>query len=210
MAPRWSVDSDSEYLPAGFVKIGYDADEQVWTYKDTSSGALYRSEPGQQFTVRRVSEPEFTPYLLPYEMKVSEPKSVPRRHTYGGESSIRRAVSTHLKSEKRPKRPQRPSHPEPWVSKAARTAHRASVAFDNFASMIAARDRDEPAEEENTAASLDYNTYTDFTRNNKRHSHPGEFAAGYKEKAETDEKLIHFDSDEETLNEGRVGSMKRA
>lgn len=46
---RWSdMDSDAERLPAGFERIGYDADTQTYTFRD-SDGNTYESEPGNRY-----------------------------------------------------------------------------------------------------------------------------------------------------------------
>jgi len=41
-------DSDEERLPEGMTRIGYDADEQVYTFKD-ADGSLWESAPGCQY-----------------------------------------------------------------------------------------------------------------------------------------------------------------
>lgn len=47
---RWSqYDSDEHRLPEGLVRIAYDADTRVHTFRDTSSGKLYRSTPGNAY-----------------------------------------------------------------------------------------------------------------------------------------------------------------
>ncbi|KAM0201517.1 hypothetical protein ACHAQI_011208 [Fusarium lateritium] len=37
-----------QHLPEGMEKVGYDADEQIYTYKD-ADGTLWKSEPGNQY-----------------------------------------------------------------------------------------------------------------------------------------------------------------
>jgi len=46
---RWSqYDSDSERLPEGMTRIGYDADDQTYTYRD-SDGSIWQSAPGNRY-----------------------------------------------------------------------------------------------------------------------------------------------------------------
>ncbi|KAI9896491.1 hypothetical protein N3K66_008663 [Trichothecium roseum] len=50
-------DSDEERLPEGMVRVGYDADEEVYTFQDTD-GSLWESAPGNQYgRLTRVSGP---------------------------------------------------------------------------------------------------------------------------------------------------------
>ncbi|KAL2022537.1 hypothetical protein VTK56DRAFT_5144 [Thermocarpiscus australiensis] len=53
---RWShYDSDEERLPEGMTRVGYDADTQTHTYRDTD-GSYWESSPGSRYgTLRRVS-----------------------------------------------------------------------------------------------------------------------------------------------------------
>ncbi|KAL2200847.1 hypothetical protein P885DRAFT_73196 [Corynascus similis CBS 632.67] len=46
---RWShLDTDEERLPEGMVRVGYDADTQVYTYRD-SDGSYWEGAPGVQY-----------------------------------------------------------------------------------------------------------------------------------------------------------------
>ncbi|AEO58170.1 hypothetical protein MYCTH_2305349 [Thermothelomyces thermophilus ATCC 42464] len=46
---RWSyLDSDEERLPEGMVRVGYDADTQVYTYRD-SDGSYWEGAPGARY-----------------------------------------------------------------------------------------------------------------------------------------------------------------
>ena len=55
---RWShYDTDEERLPEGMQRIGYDADEQIYTYRD-ADGSIWESAPGNQYgRLTRVSGP---------------------------------------------------------------------------------------------------------------------------------------------------------
>ncbi|KAI0137027.1 hypothetical protein BJ170DRAFT_589978 [Xylariales sp. AK1849] len=55
---RWShYDTDEERLPEGMTRIGYDADDQTYTYRDTD-GSTWESAPGSQYgRLTRVSGP---------------------------------------------------------------------------------------------------------------------------------------------------------
>ncbi|KAI0118750.1 carbohydrate-binding module family 50 protein [Nemania sp. FL0031] len=52
---RWSeYDTDEERLPEGMQRIGYDADTQVYTFRD-AQGGIWESAPGNQYgQLRRV------------------------------------------------------------------------------------------------------------------------------------------------------------
>ncbi|KAI0476822.1 carbohydrate-binding module family 50 protein [Xylaria cf. heliscus] len=54
---RWSeYDTDEERLPEGMQRVGYDADTQVYTFRD-ADGSLWESAPGNQYgRLRRVSD----------------------------------------------------------------------------------------------------------------------------------------------------------
>ncbi|KAK7941292.1 peptidoglycan-binding LysM domain protein [Apiospora aurea] len=56
---RWSqYETDEERLPEGMVRIGYDADDQTYTFKDTSDGSIWESAPGSQYgRLTRISGP---------------------------------------------------------------------------------------------------------------------------------------------------------
>ncbi|KAG7291034.1 hypothetical protein NEMBOFW57_001043 [Staphylotrichum longicolle] len=46
---RWShLDSDEDRLPSGMTRIGYDADTQIYTYRD-SDGSYWEGAPGCQY-----------------------------------------------------------------------------------------------------------------------------------------------------------------
>ncbi|KAI4868754.1 carbohydrate-binding module family 50 protein [Hypoxylon rubiginosum] len=53
---RWSqYDTDDERLPDGMQRIGYDADTQTYTFRDTD-GSIWESAPGNQYgQLHRVS-----------------------------------------------------------------------------------------------------------------------------------------------------------
>ncbi|RYP75485.1 hypothetical protein DL771_002370 [Monosporascus sp. 5C6A] len=55
---RWSqYDSDEERLPSGMKRIGYDADTQTYSYRDTD-GSIWEGPPGSQYgQLTRVSGP---------------------------------------------------------------------------------------------------------------------------------------------------------
>jgi LysM repeat protein len=47
--PRWSeYDTDEERLPEGMQRIGYDADTQVYTFRD-AEGRIWESAPGNRY-----------------------------------------------------------------------------------------------------------------------------------------------------------------
>ncbi|CAJ2509709.1 Uu.00g056090.m01.CDS01 [Anthostomella pinea] len=53
---RWShYDTDEERLPEGMQRIGYDADDQTYTFRD-ADGSIWESAPGSQYgQLRRVT-----------------------------------------------------------------------------------------------------------------------------------------------------------
>ncbi|KAI1852311.1 hypothetical protein JX265_006361 [Neoarthrinium moseri] len=55
---RWShYDTDDERLPEGMVRIGYDADDQTYTFRD-ADGSIWESAPGNRYgSLRCVSRP---------------------------------------------------------------------------------------------------------------------------------------------------------
>ncbi|KAF8352124.1 hypothetical protein F5887DRAFT_934084 [Amanita rubescens] len=55
---RWAqYDEDQCRLPEDLVRIAYDADSRQYTFRDTSSGQLYRSDPGNSYgTLSPVSD----------------------------------------------------------------------------------------------------------------------------------------------------------
>lgn len=56
---RWSnYDTDEERLPEGMTCIGYDADDQTYTYRNTTDGSIWESAPGNRYgRLRQVSGP---------------------------------------------------------------------------------------------------------------------------------------------------------
>lgn len=48
MPRRYDYDTDDERLPEGMVRVGYDADTQVYTFRDTD-GSLWEGPPGCQY-----------------------------------------------------------------------------------------------------------------------------------------------------------------
>ncbi|PSR76865.1 hypothetical protein BD289DRAFT_167831 [Coniella lustricola] len=48
MPRRYDYDSDQERLPEGMVRVGYDADTQVYTFRDVD-GSLWEGPPGCQY-----------------------------------------------------------------------------------------------------------------------------------------------------------------
>lgn len=65
---RWSqYDTDEERLPSGMTRIGYDADDQTYTFRD-ADGSIWESAPGSQYGgLHRVSGPPATPSRPPRE-----------------------------------------------------------------------------------------------------------------------------------------------
>ncbi|KAI0014994.1 carbohydrate-binding module family 50 protein [Xylariomycetidae sp. FL0641] len=66
---RWSqYDTDEERLPEGMQRIGYDADEETYTFRDTD-GSIWESAPGNKYgRLHRVSGPpnqQTTPHQPP-------------------------------------------------------------------------------------------------------------------------------------------------
>ena len=59
------ADSDAERLPEGMKRIGYDADTQVYTFKD-ADGTLWEGSPGAEYgRLHRGMEPSsYTRVLL--------------------------------------------------------------------------------------------------------------------------------------------------
>lgn len=48
MPRRYNYDTDEERLPDGMTRVGYDADTQVYTFRDTD-GSLWEGPPGCQY-----------------------------------------------------------------------------------------------------------------------------------------------------------------
>jgi len=65
---RWSeLDSDAERLPEGMARIGYDADTQVYTYRDTD-GSIWEGAPGARSgRLWRVGQPPSRPARVSFE-----------------------------------------------------------------------------------------------------------------------------------------------
>ncbi|KAK0718450.1 hypothetical protein B0T26DRAFT_331658 [Lasiosphaeria miniovina] len=59
---RWShLDTDEERLPPGMTRVGYDADTQIYTYRDTD-GSIWEGVPGSQYgTLHRSKVAEAPP-----------------------------------------------------------------------------------------------------------------------------------------------------
>ncbi|KAH8847602.1 hypothetical protein MCOR27_004471 [Pyricularia oryzae] len=55
---RWShLDTDEERLPEGMVRIGYDADDETYTFRDERDGSIWESAPGCRYgRLRQISE----------------------------------------------------------------------------------------------------------------------------------------------------------
>ncbi|KAI0168780.1 hypothetical protein BJ166DRAFT_263886 [Pestalotiopsis sp. NC0098] len=55
---RWShYDTDEERLPSGMTRIGYDADDETYTFRD-ADGSIWESAPGSQYGgLHRISGP---------------------------------------------------------------------------------------------------------------------------------------------------------
>ncbi len=78
---RWShLDSDEERLPSGMTRVGYDADTQVYTFRDASDGSYWEGAPGCRYgklhrvraatpplpsiTVPAIDDGDEAPYIL--------------------------------------------------------------------------------------------------------------------------------------------------
>ena len=58
------ADSDAERLPEGMKRIGYDADTQVYTFKD-ADGKLWEGPPGAEYgRLHRGMAPLFRPSII--------------------------------------------------------------------------------------------------------------------------------------------------
>ncbi|KAK4034396.1 hypothetical protein C8A01DRAFT_49205 [Parachaetomium inaequale] len=72
---RWShLDTDEERLPEGMARVGYDADTQVYTYRD-SDGSYWEGAPGVQYgKLHRVrsSAPPLPSVRIPDDMSGDE------------------------------------------------------------------------------------------------------------------------------------------
>jgi len=66
---RWAdQDNDSERLPEGFERIGYDADSQTYTFRDRD-GAIYESAPGNRYGTLRPTGDVDTEYARAQESR---------------------------------------------------------------------------------------------------------------------------------------------
>ncbi|KAM4063190.1 lysM domain-containing protein [Hirsutella rhossiliensis] len=63
MPSRYShLDSDDERLPDGMTRVAYDADTQVYTFRDAADGSYWEGAPGCQYgQLTRVSGPSPPP-----------------------------------------------------------------------------------------------------------------------------------------------------
>jgi hypothetical protein len=61
---RWSyLDTDEERLPEGMTRVGYDADTQTYTFRDTRNNSLWEGAPGCEYgRMHRVSRGNTTSY----------------------------------------------------------------------------------------------------------------------------------------------------
>ncbi|KAI5855083.1 carbohydrate-binding module family 50 protein [Durotheca rogersii] len=76
---RWSqYDTDEERLPEGMKRIGYDADTQVYSFRD-ADGSMWESAPGNQYgQLHRVSgSAPPPPPPPPYDEASGEPPGRP-------------------------------------------------------------------------------------------------------------------------------------
>lgn len=82
--PRWSeFDTDEERLPEGFQRIGYDADTQVYTFRD-AEGKAWESAPGNRYGRLHPVSTSATP-LPSYDDDDDDDNSNPMQPlTYGG------------------------------------------------------------------------------------------------------------------------------
>ncbi|KAJ2986879.1 hypothetical protein NUW58_g4822 [Xylaria curta] len=76
---RWSeYDTDEERLPEGMQRIGYDADTQVYTFRD-AEGGIWESAPGNRYgQLRRVANDTLPSYSEADDGNPTQPL------TYGG------------------------------------------------------------------------------------------------------------------------------
>ncbi|KAI1822299.1 carbohydrate-binding module family 50 protein [Xylaria intraflava] len=72
--PRWSeYDTDEERLPEGMQRIGYDADEQTYTFRDVDGG-IWESAPGNRYgQLRRVTTTQPSAYDEDDESSPTQP-----------------------------------------------------------------------------------------------------------------------------------------
>ncbi|KAK6953110.1 hypothetical protein Daesc_005410 [Daldinia eschscholtzii] len=86
---RWShLDTDEERLPHGVKRIGYDADDQEYTFFDTSDGSIWIG--GQYSPLKCISRPEQV--VSSSDGSKDEPRNIPsggveRRDTQRSSSS---------------------------------------------------------------------------------------------------------------------------
>lgn len=78
---RWSqFDTDEERLPEGMRRVAYDADTQIYTYRDDTDGSYWEGAPGVQygklFRVRshREEAPPLPSITIPDDVQGDEPR----------------------------------------------------------------------------------------------------------------------------------------
>lgn len=49
MPRRFSTDGDNSRLPDGMTRVAYDADTQIYTFRDAADGSLWESPPGCEY-----------------------------------------------------------------------------------------------------------------------------------------------------------------
>ncbi len=74
----WSrLDTDEERLPDGMLRIGYDADTQVYTYRD-EDGSIWEGAPGARYgTLRRRANSKSPPPTAETGSSIRETASPP-------------------------------------------------------------------------------------------------------------------------------------
>ncbi|KAI1474301.1 hypothetical protein F4774DRAFT_401270 [Daldinia eschscholtzii] len=97
---RWShLDTDEERLPHGIKRIGYDADDQEYTFFDTSDGSIWTG--GQYSPLKCISRPEQV--VSSSDGSKDEPRNIPsegveRRDTHRSSSSSSPSTNALLNS----------------------------------------------------------------------------------------------------------------
>ncbi|KAK3369249.1 hypothetical protein B0T24DRAFT_357335 [Lasiosphaeria ovina] len=114
---RWShLDTDEERLPPGMTRVGYDADTQIYTYRDTD-GIIWEGVPGSQYgTLHRSKVAEAPPLPsvhIPDDVEGEEKPYV--LHDPDDDSNDEDLVSTTLSQPQRAKL--RESHLDQTASK---------------------------------------------------------------------------------------------
>lgn len=74
---RWAyLDSDEERLPEGMTRVGYDADEGVYTYRD-ADGSSWQGVPGSRYgPMFRVKKPSYSSQPSPARPAYAESSNV--------------------------------------------------------------------------------------------------------------------------------------